>query len=162
MKGLQRSLQHPAERLRRAFERGRCDSGSRVALKNRFDKNHGYGAYGDDAGDDSELVGCAALFLFQIEQHDDEEKQHYHRARIDEDLNGREEERVQQDEQTGHRNDGQCQKHRAGDRVATERICHDQKAAEQRQRGEEVEEQVLHRQKPEIRMTKPERNPNDE
>jgi len=96
------------------------DAARRGAFKNRLDENREDGANGDDAGRPSELVGLAALFLFQVEQHDDEEKQHHDRAGIDEHLHRRKEEGVQQHEQSGHRNDGQHQKHRAGDRVAAE------------------------------------------
>ena len=60
------------------------------------------------------------------------------RAGIDDDLHRREEERVQQHEQAGHRNDGQHQKHRARDRAAAERVGDDQHAAQQRQRREHV------------------------
>jgi hypothetical protein len=42
---------------------------------------------------------AGALFL-QVEQHDDEQEQHHHGARVNQDLHRREEEGVQQDEQS--------------------------------------------------------------
>jgi hypothetical protein len=49
----------------------------------------------------------AALLLFEVQQHDDEEKEHHDRAGIDEDLHRRQEKGVQQHEQAGHRYDSQ-------------------------------------------------------
>ncbi len=60
-------------------------------------------------------------------------------------LHRREKERVQQHEQAGHRDDGQHQKHRAGDRTAAERIGDDERAAQQRQRRKDVKQNVRHR-----------------
>ena len=68
-----------------------------------------------------------------------------HRAGIDDDLHRRQEERMQQDKQPGHGNDGQHQKHRAGDRIAAERIDDDEQAAQQRQRREDVKQNVRYR-----------------
>ena len=54
----------------------------------------------------------------------------------------REEERVQQHEQSRHRNDGQHEKHRARDRIAAKRIRDDEHAARERQEREDVKQDV--------------------
>ncbi len=87
----------------------------------------------------AELLDPAPFLRLQIQQHDHKQEQDHHRARIDQHLHRGEEERVQQDEQPGQRNDGQHQEHRAGDRVAAERIGHDQKAKHQGQERKNIE-----------------------
>ena len=52
----------------------------------------------------------------QVQQHDHEEEEHHDGARIDQHLHRGEEVGVEQDKQAGQGNDGQDQKHRAGDR----------------------------------------------
>jgi len=54
------------------------------------------------------------------------QEQYNDRAGVNDDLDGRQEEGVQQHEQSGHGYDRQHQKHRAGDRITTERIGDDQ------------------------------------
>src|ERR1022692_3729632 len=112
--------------------------------RERFDKDADQGADGNQAGGEAEEFNLAALFFLQVEQHDDENEQHQHGARLNNDLHRREKERVQQHEQAGHRDDGQHQKHRAGDRAAAERICDDERAAQQRQCREDVKQNVRH------------------
>ena len=125
-----------AERVGFAFKRwlGRIGFDGRQ----RFDKDADNGTHGNQAGSQAEEFYFATLFFFQVEQHDDEQEQHHDRAGIDENLHRREKERVQQHEQAGHRDDGQHQKHRAGDGAAAERICDDENGAQQRQRRENV------------------------
>ena len=101
-------------------------------------KNCRDGADGNQPANKTEHFDFPPLFLLQIEQHDDKQEQHHHRAGVNENLHRREEERVQEHEQPGHRNDGQDEKHRARDRVAAEWIGHDEDAAQQRQRREHV------------------------
>ena len=49
---------------------------------------------------DTEHFDLPPLFHFQIQQHDDEQEQHHDRARVNEDLNRRQEKCLQQHEQS--------------------------------------------------------------
>src|ERR1035437_3859658 len=129
-----------AERVGFAFERWL--GGVWLDGRERFDKDTDDRADGNQAGSQTKEFYFAALFFLQVEQHDDEQEQHHDRASINENLHRREEERVQQHEQSGHRDDGQHEKHRASDGAAAERIRDDEHAAQQRERREDVKQNV--------------------
>ena len=132
-----------AERVGFAFE---CGSGL-IGLdgRERLHKNADDDADGNQAGGEAKEFNFASLLFLQVEQHDDENEQHDDRAGVDENLHRREEKCVEQQEQTGHRDDRQHEKHRARDRIAAKRIRDDENGAQQRQRREDVKENIFHR-----------------
>ncbi len=71
----------------------------------RFHKDADHDADGNQPGGETKKFDATALFFFQVEQHDDEQKQHHNRAGVNQDLYRSQKERVQQQEQTRHGDD---------------------------------------------------------
>ena len=80
-----------------------------------------------------------ALALIHVEQHDDEQEQHHHRASVDQDLQNRQEVGLQQHEQRGRTDKGYNHTQRAVDRIRTHN--HEQ-GGDQRDRCKHVKENV--------------------
>src|SRR2546422_3416158 len=135
--------EQPAQRRGGSF-RLRRGGGAQAGPQNGPDAEGGQGAGRAEAGHDAGGFDLPSNLLLQVEQHDDEEEQNHDRDGIDQDLNGGEEKGVEQDEEPGEEHDGEHEEHGAGDRVAAERIGDHEEAAEQGERGEEIEEKVAH------------------
>ena len=94
----------------------------------------------------SEMTALVRLRVLvrRVQQHDDEEEQHHDRAGVDDDLNDRDERRVEQDVQTGERAERGDEQQHAVDRIA---LRDDEQRRHDRDRREHVEQASCQRPK---------------
>src|SRR5947207_5193776 len=90
-----------------------------------------------------DVIDFAQVFRPQIQQHDDEEKEHHDGAGVDEDLDGPDEECIQRDEQRREAHETNDETERARDRAA---VDDDGRAEYQHEKREEPKQKRRHQQ----------------